>query len=564
MMTKDSEKLLSIILGYGASFTTIFILTGVNDPVNVTKFIALGVFAFAAIGVAANYTMFRLLSKNLVLTIALVVFVGQLFLSTLSSSSPLSQNFYGVHGRNNGLLTYLFLALILTSSLLLTHLKSFESVIKGLITAGIVNVIYCFWVLTFGDFIGWNNPYGNILGTLGNPNFIGAFLGIFLSVYLAFALKGTDSKLFRFSLFVIVPLTAYEIIESNAIQGRVVGALGVAVVLFFWIRSRYSKKVLAGYSLFSIIVGGFAIAGALQKGPLTEYIYKTSVSLRGQYWISGWNTGEVNPWTGAGMDALGDWYRRSRDSRALDLPGVNTVVNAAHNVPLDMFAFGGWPLFISYLVIHGLAGLAIIKLAIRIKTYDRVFVSLAAAWIGYQTQSIISINQIGLAIWGWVLSGSLIAYEYRTQTVNLTNVGVQTSTKKQKAKKAHSPRVVIQASTGALLGLVIALPPFIADDQWRTAQQLQTVRAIEKSMESSYFNPHNTVKYATNIQGLENSGFKDLARKYAMEAVAWNPESFTLWQLVYFISGTTEEEKAMAASNLKRLDPLNPEVTALK
>lgn len=563
MLSKDSEKLLSLLLGYGAAFTAVFVLTGVNDPVNVTKFVALGVFAFATFGVIANSRILTLVRSNRLLSFAILVFVAQVIVATFFSSTPLSQNLYGVHGRNNGLFTYLFLTFILFGALFLTRLSSFERIIKGLIAAGIINVIYCFWALTFGDFIGWNNPYGNILGTFGNPNFIGAFLGIFISVYLAYALI-SRSKIFKLSLAVVVPLTTYEIIESNAIQGRVVGAFGVAVVLFFWIRSRFNKFVLAGYSLLSVVAGVFAVAGALQKGPLTEYIYKTSVSLRGQYWLSGWNTGESNPLTGAGMDALGDWYRRSRDMRALELPGVNTVINAAHNVPLDMFAFGGWPLFISYLLIHSLAGLAILKVAFRVKAYDRIFVSLTVAWIGYQTQSIISINQIGLAIWGWVLSGSVISYEYRTRPEILNTTDAQTEMKKQKGGTIDSPKVVLQASTGALIGLVVALPPFVADNQWRNAQQSQTVAAIEKTMEPSYFNPQNVVKYAGNIQALENSGFKELARKYALEAISWNPESFTLWQLVYFISETTEGEKSLALANLKRLDPLNPDVTALK
>jgi tetratricopeptide (TPR) repeat protein len=33
---------------------------------------------------------------------------------------------------------------------------------------------------------------------------------------------------------------------------------------------------------------------------------------------------------------------------------------------------------------------------------------LLAAWIGYQSQSIVSIDNVGIAIWGWVLSGIVI------------------------------------------------------------------------------------------------------------------------------------------------------------
>ena len=155
-----------------------------------------------------------------------------------------------------------------------------------------------------------------------------------------------------------LPISAFEIIKSHAVQGRVVAAFGSAIVIFLFIRSKFNRIVLTGYSFLSIILGTFALAGALQIGPLTKYIYKTSVSLRGQYWLAGWNTGQEHPLTGVGMDAFGDWYRRMRDPHALELPGVNTVVNAAHNVPIDIFAFGGWPLFVTYLFIMGIGGLS--------------------------------------------------------------------------------------------------------------------------------------------------------------------------------------------------------------
>ncbi len=78
----------------------------------------------------------------------------------------------------------------------------------------------------------------------------------------------------------------------------------------------------------------------------------------------------------------------------------------------------------------------------------------------------------------------------------------------------------------------------------------------------SYFNPQNSMKYMTNIQILERSNFPDLSHKYALQAVKWNPESFELWKLLYLIKKSTAEDKALALKNMKRLDPLNPDVTS--
>ena len=485
-------------------------------------------------------------------------------LSVVSSKSPLSQNFYGTYGRNNGFIAYLFLALILCSALVLREASGFKVLVRSLFFAGLVNVAYCLWVILFGDFIGWSNPYGNILGTLGNPDFISAFLGFFFAAYLAHGVSRESSKVFKLSMVLVLPVTIFEIVDSHAIQGRLVAALGTGVVGLLYLRSRFNSKVVAAYTAFSVVTGVLAVAGALQIGPLTKYIYKTSVSLRGQYWLAAWNTGESHPFTGVGMDSFGDWYRRSRDIHAIVLPGVNTVVNTAHNVWLDMFAFGGWPLLISYLAIIAITSISIVKVILRKKEYDATFVALTVAWLGYQAQSIISINQIGLAIWGWVLSGALIAYERasREDNINLAESGGKRSAK-SKPGDQQAVGVLVAALCG-LVGLLIALPPLMSDAKWRSAQLARTAQGIEATMTPTYFNPLNSYKYALNIQQLEDSNLLDLSHKYALEAVKWNPENYDLWRTLYFIKNSSAQEKSLALQNMKRLDPLNPDITSPK
>jgi hypothetical protein len=487
-----------------------------------------------------------------------------MLLAVFSSDSPMSQNLYGSYGRNNGFVLYLFLISIFLSSLLLKSSKSFENVVKALLFAGLINVAYCLWVIMFGDFIGWSNPYGNILGTLGNPNFIGSFLGIFSTAYIAYSLKKPVTRIGKLSLLVVLPITAFEIYKSQAIQGRVVAALGVGILGFLLVRSRFGKGFTGLYLFFVFIVGIFSLLGALQIGPLTKYIYKNSVSLRGQYWLAGWNTGESHPITGVGMDSFGDWYRRSRDAHALDLPGLNTVVNAAHNVPVDMFAFGGWPLFLTYLSLMGLAGTAAVRLIIRKKAFDPIHAALVTAWAGYQLQSIISINQIGLAVWGWLLSGCLIAYEKADRNSVETLVNESKRVSNLKNLNGMPPFLTVVGSLGAIFGLILALPPVVSDAKWRSAQLVRTVVAIEATMEPGFYNLPNTSKYLNNINTLEGSNLFDLSHKYALEAVAWNPEAFDLWKILYLLKNSTAAEKALAIQNMQRLDPLNPDVTLIQ
>lgn len=565
MLSLHAEKTLARVLSLGAALTAILVVSGsVTDPVNAPKLVTLGLVGGAAFGITlATFGRIQFRSVSKLATLALLFLVSATS-ATLFSESPWSQNLYGMYGRNNGLIAYLFLTLVLFSASILIQQSSFDSVAKALIAAGVINILYCGWVIIFGDFIGWSNPYGNILGTFGNPNFIGAFLGIFLSAFVAFALSPKQSYLWKWSLLFVVPITLFEIIDSNAIQGRVVAAGGLALVAFSYLRFKASKLILCVYSITASIVGVFAALGALQIGPLSQYIYKTSVSLRGQYWLAGWNAGENHPFTGVGMDAFGDWYRRIRDPQAIVLPGVNTVVNTAHNVFMDMFAFGGWPLLITYIALVSYSGYALVRTFLRLEKFDGTFIAISVAWVGYQIQSIISINQIGLAIWGWLLGGILIAYEKSTRIqVSLEEAGKVNSKKSQaRVSSKLDSQILLSSFTSALVGLIVVLPPFVSDTKWKSAMFSQSLPQLEESMDSSYFNPQNTNRYLLNIQSLEQSNLPDLAHKYALQAVAWNPQSYELWRVLYFISKSTPQDKERALAKMRELDPLNPDVTA--
>jgi hypothetical protein len=381
----------------------------------------------------------------------------------------------------------------------------------------------------------------------------------------AYSLKQGTSVGVRAGTLVIFLITVYAIIDSNAIQGRVVVVAGLGIVGFYLVRSKFEAFIAQVVFIVVIgVAGTFAMLGALQIGPLTQYIYKTSVSLRGQYWQAGWNMGSDHPLTGVGFDTYGDWYRRARDAQALILPGPNTTTNAAHNVPFDVFAFGGWPLFASYLAILALSVIAIIKVTLRNRKYDAVFVTLTTAWTCYQLQSIISINQIGLAVWGWLFGGALIAYEVTTRPKVDQSQSEQGKGKGARVVKKKQGEIVVTstliAGVGAVIGLLIAVPPYSADAKWRTALGSQDVAKVEAALVPGYLNPANSYKYANAVQLLESSKLFDLALKYAQIGIEFNPDNFDAWRVLYLISKSSPEEKALALENMKRLDPKNPNV----
>jgi hypothetical protein len=568
MINQVAERTIARVLGIGSAFVAVVVITGtVTDPVNVTKLFLLGGVAVGAFAVLLAFGLGQLWASSRSLVVASGLFLIAGINAVLNSEGPLVQNIYGAYGRNTAFLTYILLLFVALSATILRAQSSFTILIWGLLWAGFINVAYCLWVIAFGDFIPWSNPYGNILGTFGNPNFIGAFLGLFAASLVAYTFKQGLRIELRIGAALVFLVSIYEIIDSSAIQGRVVVAAGLAIVGFYLVRSKFENVVAqVGYLLFVAVGGVFALLGALQIGPLTKYIYKTSVSLRGEYWQAGWNMGSDHPLTGVGFDTYGDWYRRARDTQALVLPGPNTTTNAAHNVPFDVFAFGGWPLFIVYLGILALSVIAIIKVTIRVRKYDAVFVTLTTAWVCYQLQSVISINQIGLAVWGWLFGGALIAYEVATRPSKdeVTSDGVkgkQTSGRTTKTKSSETIfSSTLLAGIGAVVGLLIACPPYSADAKWRSAITSQNVQKVEEALIPGYLSPQNSFRYSSAVQLLESSKLYDLAYKYAQIGVEFNPNNFDSWKVLYFISKSSPEDKALALENMKRLDPNNPNV----
>jgi O-antigen ligase len=560
MLNKTVEKTISLFLFIGVPFATLFLMTDtVTDPVNVTKLFATGCVGVGAFSIALVYGLKEIWVSAKALVIAVTLFLLASVNSILNSPAPSTQTIYGVFGRQTGFVFYFVLVLVALSASLLRSKKSFDRIIWALLFSGAVNVIYCGWALVFGDFIKWSNPYGNILGLFGNPDFISAFLGMFIAGTIGYAFSGHHSWIYRGGFILLAVLALVEIKKSHAIQGLVVTGAGLAIVGFYLVRGKTKGYLVTSLYVAAVgVVGAFALGGALQKGPLTSLIYKTSVSLRGQYWKAGLKMGSDHPFTGVGMDSYGDWYRRARSEYAATvLPGPKVITNAAHNVVIDIFAYGGYPLLLTYVSILLIGAWAIIRVTLRQRTYDGTFVALAATWAAYELQSIISINQAGLAIWGWVLVGALVAYEYSSRP----NPQVAEKIKPAKQKEfIFSPQLV--GGIGVVIGALIAVPPMSADMKWRSALKIQNVQAVEAALTPSYLAPRDSQRLAQAVLLFENSKLYDQAYKYALEGVKFNPNYFDAWRVLYSISKSSQAEKDEALKNMKRLDPLNPDVLA--
>jgi hypothetical protein len=259
-----------------------------------------------------------------------------------------------------------------------------------------------------------------------------------------------------------------------------------------------------------------------------------------------------------GIDSYGSYFRTFRNESATVLPGVDTTTDAAHNVFVDIFAGGGASLLLIYLLLQiYIAKVAIGYLRIQ-KSFDPYFVFFFVAWCTYTIQSIFSINQIGLAVWGWIFGGAIVGYcrlEPR-DVVSLTKSPVKSNKKSSSSDPLIPASAAMSAFVGFVIGIIIALPPFIKDVEFRNIQtksgdSQQLIDLVQSwPLDSSLLNRGSVL--------LSNSGLNVLSGQVALFSTKAFPNDYAAWYSLYELSGVGSTEREQYRKVLKRIDPFNP------
>jgi hypothetical protein len=194
--------------------------------------------------------------------------------------------------------------------------------------------------------------------------------------------------------------------------------------------------------------------------------------------------------------------------------------------------------------------------------YNWKFAAVFIAWFTYQLQSLISINQLGLGIWGWTLTGLLIGYEINTrgkdETAGQNLVKVPGLTAKPSLEKVKPDwDVVLFSLFGLMVGALIAMSPLRNSIETRSLSGETTIGAVEEFGMRDSLNPEISILMAGN---LADSGFDENALRVIRNTVKNNPDNYFAWKLIASIPSATPEEIAQAQVQMKRLDPLNPEL----
>lgn len=404
------------LLFLGTSTTTIYFNTKFLDPFNTPKLIVITILGAWLLGHVID--SIRKNSREVFLNDLKILLYPLLFIISMLVSFIFTDihivGLIGESTRRNGLLAYISLVIILIFTFQNVNVSYSYRFFKISILSGVILSLYGLLQISGNDFVAWDNPFNSMISTLGNPNFASAMLAIFTLLSI-FSLFIKSLHIFYKILAVIVSVNSlYAITKSESRQGLLVLAFGIIFYICVYSYYNYSRLRLVVIPS-SIILVFFAVLGMLQKGPFVDLLYKYSVSVRGYYWRAAISMLKEKPFTGVGLDRFGAYFKEFREPEYGLINGFILTSSNAHNTFLQFFATGGLFLGVTYLLLTLFIFKIGISLVNRCEGENRkLILGLFSTWVAFQSQSLISIDNIGISIWGWLLSGVILGI-YRNE-----------------------------------------------------------------------------------------------------------------------------------------------------
>jgi O-antigen ligase len=551
----------SYLLMWALVFITLgFWKTG-TDPINIPKLLLLGAFSGLVLG---NLIVEKLYQENKLLLFLASFFLVGLTVPLVFSSAPLVQQVYGVSGRNTGFLAYLFLLILFISAATLPRESDYQSFPRAILIAGYGSVFVCTLEIFGLNPLGVNNPFGAIIGTLGNPNFVSAFSAMIAVGAFALSFNSELALGKRIVFLALTMLSVLMVLQSNSFQGFGATFLGLFVVLLFLLFYKRAWFFFLGLLSLGTIAGVVIILGLFEKGPLASSIYQYTLPIRIEYWQAGLRMFFGHPLTGIGLNSYGDWYRFTRDSDALIAPGGNVTTDVAHNVYIDFAAGGGLLALISFALLFGLTGFYVTKALRKLKKFDPLFISSLGVWLVYLMTAFFSIDNLGLAIWGWVFGGALIGMS--KHKIKVPELLIDKNKKNLRSERLN---LTEKSATDALIPqlllcltfLGIVTPAFKGDLDYANAIRVAKVNVLVEQIVTW---PQDQARISNTLSLLLSNGFGREGLPVTLEALRMFPRSSVLWYRLYENPSASKIQRNEARERLRELDPLNPTVLDLK
>jgi O-antigen ligase len=407
------------------------------------------------------------------------------------------------------------------------------------------------------DPIDWSQK--QMVSTLGNINFMSSFLGMACISFFSRTIFESLSITSKVHYGIFLSLNLFLIILSKSIQGIGVLLAGMVIVIAFQIRRKLGPFGTFAFVICSFFFGVLVFMGTAGFGPLSALRQETVV-YRIDYWLAGLAMTKSNPLNGVGIDSYGDFYQQYRNLDAVVRTGPQRVTNTAHNIFLDVSSGSGIIAGLAFIGVFLIATLKIIQ-CLRDDRCTSNQVVFASMYIGFIVFCMISINQIGVGVWGFIFLGFVLGSTSHNMEIQSTKKFPSRIPKVGKLKESSlinkndvSSSHLVFSITIMLIGAVsVYIPNQIDAKIWKAAKQrdLTAMKAIASKESAAVF-------YRNQYQSfILEAGQQESALAFARAEISRNDRNEISWRILAFSELSTSLEKERAVKSLVAMDPRN-------
>jgi hypothetical protein len=329
------------------------------------------------------------------------------------------------------------------------------------------------------------------------------------------------------------------------------------------IREKYSSSLIP-YLFF--LGGGLALAIAFTSflgiGPLGGTLEQYTLKLRGWYASFGIKAMLDSPLTGVGVDNYVSAFRTFKSEEFVLRYGSELTTNNAHSTPAQIGATFGLAVFLFYCLLQLWILLRALKVISSRDASQFYLKGVALMWILIFSQSLLSIEIIGLGVMNWVLGAIVLsATSIRANPENLEEIRTG---KKQRNQS-------LPAWTGSLtiasllIGSILVVPVSREDKAFQNLAFIQVADEQSKAIVRQEFEKLSnlTLLYPNKIDAIAANIFK-AGMSSELERVAENlyrvdkNDAYAASVLATYYQNTGQVNKELEIrERIRVLDPWN-------
>jgi hypothetical protein len=276
---------------------------------------------------------------------------------------------------------------------------------------------------------------------------------------------------------------------------------------------------------------------------------------------------QKNWFDGVGIDSYGDYYEQYRDLEAVVRTGPQRVTNTAHNIFLDVSSGAGVLAALAFFAMFVLTIARIIKVLKR-GEFDPSLASFSGMFVGFVIFSLISINQIGVGVWGFVFMGYVIGAGARQELPShnplnkkdpkkeVSKTYSDASRKIDNSKFFRTILFVVTLLVGTL-GFFSALISFRTDINMLSAVRAKDFESMKIVASRDSATTFHREKYMTLLL---DAGRELEAYEFALLEYERNPRSGITLRVIAYTEQAPKDRRIGALERLIERDPNNSEL----